>query len=155
MAVAADHGLNAVALEVTDQTGSGLRTYFGLDQALDVALRLVAAVLRLRGRRRERLSPATEKPPAPGRAGAVRPGRDAGEPAGAGGRAVGGLPRGEGLGHIQPVRGSVGTGDRSDQDHAGRRPDRHGRLSRSHEARRHENQAQGLPKWLFSWCQNF
>jgi hypothetical protein len=47
--VRGDAGLNAVEMTVTDARGDGFRTYFGLDQALDVVLRVVAAVARLRG----------------------------------------------------------------------------------------------------------
>jgi hypothetical protein len=42
-------GLNAVELTVTDAGGDGFRTYFGLDQTLDVVMRMVAALMRLRG----------------------------------------------------------------------------------------------------------
>jgi hypothetical protein len=34
-------GLNAVELTVTDAGGDGFRTYFGLDQTLDVVMRMV------------------------------------------------------------------------------------------------------------------
>lgn len=40
---------NGVRLEVVDRTGNGFRTIFDLDVTLDVVLKLVGAVARLRG----------------------------------------------------------------------------------------------------------
>jgi hypothetical protein len=44
-----DAALNAVVLEVADQTGARFRTFLDLNQALDIALRLIAGVMRLKG----------------------------------------------------------------------------------------------------------
>ena len=41
--------LNAVGLEITDQDGEGFRTLLGWEQAMDLALRIAVAVMRLRG----------------------------------------------------------------------------------------------------------
>jgi hypothetical protein len=49
ISVRPDTGLNAVELAVTDATGDGFRTLFGLDQALDAAMRLIGSIARLRG----------------------------------------------------------------------------------------------------------
>jgi hypothetical protein len=49
VAVHGNAGLNAVELTVTDAVGDGFRTLFGLDQAIDVAMRLIGSVARLRG----------------------------------------------------------------------------------------------------------
>jgi hypothetical protein len=44
-----DSGLNAVELTVTDAAGDGFKTWFGFDQALDTAMKLIGAIARLRG----------------------------------------------------------------------------------------------------------
>jgi hypothetical protein len=41
--------LNAVELEVVDQDGKGFRALLGWEQGMDLALRVVAGVARLRG----------------------------------------------------------------------------------------------------------
>jgi hypothetical protein len=46
--VRADHALDAVVLEVRDDSGAGFRTYFGAVQATGIAWRLATAVDRLR-----------------------------------------------------------------------------------------------------------
>jgi hypothetical protein len=41
--------LNAVEIEIADQDGAGFRTLVGWQQGMDLALRVVVAVTRLRG----------------------------------------------------------------------------------------------------------
>ena len=44
-----DYGVGGVQIEVVDRTGRGFRTIFDPDAAVDLCLRAIAAVARLRG----------------------------------------------------------------------------------------------------------